>query len=262
MFDWNIDELTDKVIPPLFTYRQIINRHNYKSKVNDVTLVNWGQNDYFLGSIYDKEKGNYHLNMSKELTKSLIYWLKTEAPRHDGGFGYPEINIRPDILGTKDGLAQAPYIRESRRIKALYTIKEQDITVLNNDKLPIFWDTVGIGHYKIDFHVTTITHRSLFKDTQPFEIPLGALIPIRTTNLLAASKNIGCTHITNGCYRLHPIEANIGESAGYFAAYCLDLNIDPQVIYENKDMVADFQEKLINFGVELHWKPEVLNGKK
>ena len=34
------------------------------------------------------------------------------------------------------------------------------------------------------------------------------------TNLLPAGKNIGTTHITNGCYRLHPVEWNIGEVAG------------------------------------------------
>jgi FAD dependent oxidoreductase len=33
-------------------------------------------------------------------------------------------------------------------------------------------------------------------------------------NLLPACKNIGATHITNGCYRLHPVEWNIGEAAG------------------------------------------------
>ena len=39
----------------------------------------------------------------------------------------------------------------------------------------------------------------------PFQIPLGALIPERVTNLLPACKNLGVTHITNGCYRLHPV---------------------------------------------------------
>ena len=48
----------------------------------------------------------------------------------------------------------------------------------------------------------------------PFELPLGALLPVRTRNLLPAAKNIGTTHITNGCYRLHPVEWNAGEVAG------------------------------------------------
>lgn len=32
---------------------------------------------------------------------------------------------------------------------------------------------------------------------------------------MGINKNIGITHITNGCYRLHPVEWNIGEAAGY-----------------------------------------------
>jgi hypothetical protein len=33
-------------------------------------------------------------------------------------------------------------------------------------------------------------------------------------NLLPAAKNIGTTHITTGCHRLHPVEWNVGEVAG------------------------------------------------
>ncbi len=39
-----------------------------------------------------------------------------------------------------------------------------------------------------------------------FQIPPGALIPRRIENLLPACKNLGTTHITNGCFRLHPVE--------------------------------------------------------
>jgi hypothetical protein len=46
--------------------------------------------------------------------------------------------------------------------------------------------------------------------TRPFQIPMGALILVRIRNLLAAAKNIGTTHITNG---LHPVEWNTGEAA-------------------------------------------------
>ena len=39
-------------------------------------------------------------------------------------------------------------------------------------------------------------------------------LPVRIGNLIAGGKNLGTTHITNGCYRLHPVEWNIGEAAG------------------------------------------------
>jgi len=43
-------------------------------------------------------------------------------------------------------------------------------------------------------------------------------------NLLPACKNLGVTHITNGCYRLHPVEWNIGEAVGALAAFCVRKN--------------------------------------
>ena len=43
----------------------------------------------------------------------MLYWMQTEAPRPDGGTGFPGLRLRPDVMGTADGLAQAPYHRES-----------------------------------------------------------------------------------------------------------------------------------------------------
>ena len=83
-----------------------------------------------------------------------------------------------------------------------------------------FADSVGIGSYRIDLHPTTGGDNYIDVSSLPFQIPLGALIPQRVENLLPACKNLGVTHITNGCYRLHPVEWNIGEAAGALAAHC------------------------------------------
>jgi hypothetical protein len=68
----------------------------------------------------------------------------------------------------------------------------------------------------------------------PFQILLGALIPRRLENLLPASKNLGGTHITNGCYRLHPVEWNGGEAAGALAAFCLTCKEPPRHVRKTK----------------------------
>ncbi|MEG0615016.1 MAG: FAD-dependent oxidoreductase, partial [Oscillospiraceae bacterium] len=91
----------------------------------------------------------------------------------------------------------------------------------------------------------------------PFEIPLSALVPISMKNLIPSCKNIGCTHLTNGCYRLHPVEWNIGEVAGLFAAYCLDNNLTPAEVLETN--VGDFQKILQQNGIQLHWDFEKMN---
>src|SRR5699024_11797435 len=46
-------------------------------------------------------------------------------------------------------------------------------------------------------------------------------------NLVPANKNIGTTHITNGAYRLHPVEWSIGEAVGALAEICHRHNVDP-----------------------------------
>ena len=93
--------------------------------------------------------------------------------------------------------------------------------------------------------------------TRPFQIPLGALIPVRVRNLLAAAKNIGTTHITNGCYRLHPVEWNIGEAAGAFACFCLDNSATAASAYANIALRTAFQRSLLLEGVPLIWHLDV-----
>src|SRR5690606_26382289 len=111
--------------------------------------------------------------------------------------------------------AMRPYIRESRRIRAEFTVTEQQVGVEARQGLgasnrsEIFDDSVGIGYYRIDLHPSSGGPEGprTYVDiaSHPFQIPLGALIPERVENLLPANKNLGTTHITNGCYRLHPV---------------------------------------------------------
>jgi len=75
-------------------------------------------------------------------------------------------------------------------------------------------------------------------------------------NSQAAGKNIGTTHITNGCYRLHPIEWNIGEVAGLLAAHCLNQNLTPHQVQADDTKLAGFQSRLTTEGIETRW-PDV-----
>lgn len=95
--------------------------------------------------------------------------------------------------------------------------------------------------------------------TRPFRIPLRSLLPRDAENYIAAGKGIGVTHITNGCYRLHSIEWNIGESAGALAAWCLDRGVSPKSVAARPAAVGDFQSLLRKLGVELEW-PQVEKG--
>lgn len=249
---------------PLFTYRRVVCRDHYppESAPQEVTIVNWPQNDYFVGSVIDQPEAVVaeRLNDARQLSLSLLYWLQTEAPRGDGGAGYPGLTLRPDITGTDDGLAMAPYYREARRLKAQFTVLEQHISPVFRPGANLaepFADSVGIGYYRIDLHMSTGGDNYIDIPCLPFRIPLGALIPVRVRNLLPACKNLGVTHITNGCYRLHPVEWNIGEAAGLLAAFCLQRDTEPQQVRATPALLAEFQTLLTRQGIPLQWPADL-----
>ena len=256
------DQSKDPGDKDLWAFRRILSRRVLRPgfAASDVTIVNWPMIDYLPGSIIDVSEAEQakHLEGARDLSLSMLYWLQTEAPRPDGGTGWPGLRLRGDVMGTDDGLAKAPYIRESRRIQARRTIVEQDLSLAvrgEHGAVP-YPDSVGIGMYRIDLHPSTGGDTYIDVASCPFQIPLGALIPVRLRNLLPAGKNMGTTHITNGCYRLHPVEWNVGEVAGSLAAHCLDGGLEPHQVHETERLLAAFQDELVRDGVELAW-PEI-----
>ncbi len=250
----------------LWEYRRIINKNNFRpgSYRSDITIVNWPQNDYMAGNLIGAGPADFnrHIESAKQLSLSLLYWLQTEAPRPDKGYGWPGLRLRNDIMGTEDGLAKYPYIRESRRIKAEFTILEEHVgkdnrSMVTGKKDGItaaeFYDSVGIGYYHIDLHPTCAGNNYIDFDSLPFQIPLGALIPQRVNNLIPANKNIGTTHITNGCYRLHPVEWSIGEAAALLIAFSKDKNVGPREVREKKKLLEEFQKFISSQGIETQW---------
>ena len=273
MLDWtythpiSLDPITATFDPArgegsLWRYRRLIGRASYAagSEPHEVALVNWPQNDYLEGNIIDKppEEVVHHLQQARELSLCLFYWMQTEAPRADGGVGFPGLYLRPDVMGTDDGLAKAPYIREARRIRARFTVTEEHVgrEARGSDQAAPFGDSVGVGCYRIDLHPSTGRDNYIDVSSLPFQIPLGALVPERIENILPACKNIGSTHISNGCYRLHPVEWNIGEAAGALAAFCIDGGHVPQQVHESDALTERVQNVLRTDGFELEW-PQV-----
>ncbi|QQE13984.1 FAD-dependent oxidoreductase [Planctomycetota bacterium] len=221
-----------------------------------ITMVNWSQNDYYGGCVYEVDDAEHHKKMAKQLSLCWFYWMQTEAPRLNGGVGYPGLRLRGDVLGTEDGFAKSIYIRESRRIKAAFTLTENHISQNVREEqgeAERFWDSIGLGQYHLDLHISTEGDSSCFVPTYPYQIPLGSLVPIRMKNLIPACKNFGTTHLSNGCAREHPIEWNVGEVAGVFADECITQSESVQGLYGNKEKVAALQSRLVQEGVKLDW---------
>ena len=251
----------------LWTYRRIIDESLFQRGrfPSDVSLINWPQNDYLLGNLINvsDDESARHIARAKQLSLSLLYWLQTETPRPDGGTGFPGLRLRADLMGTKDGLAKAPYVRESRRIRAEFTVLEEHVgreqrAMVSGDPIAsvraaAFADSVGVGSYSIDLHPSSGGDNYIDFESLRFQVPLGSLLPIRMRNLLPACKNIGTTHITSGCYRLHPVEWGIGEAAGCLVSFALQKKETPHAIRANPQLLHDFQKLIRQQGVETEW---------
>ena len=247
--------------PDLWNFRRYFYKENFDIKlfISDITALMVGNEykDGVLCGVSESER-NLHIFKSKELSKSLVYYLQNEVP-FKGGYGIPGLRISKSAFESEDGLAIYPYIRESRRIKSIFTIKEQDFLIQEHPEGPVnYFDTVGLAGYRIDIHeksrkmdvsITSAVHGHHW--TQ--QIPLGALIPVRIKNLIASCKNIGTTHVTNGSYRLHPVEWNIGEAAGALAAFCIRNEKLPIEVRNKECYLNDFQKELTKRGVEMYW---------
>ncbi|KPQ38221.1 MAG: FAD dependent oxidoreductase [Phormidium sp. OSCR] len=118
--------------------------------------------------------------------------------------------------------------------------------VTRRSRATLFPDTVGIGHYAIDFHPCMALsppeapgnyerpgERRGQGRAFPFQIPLRALIPQRLDNLLVAGKSIATSHIAAAAYRVHSFEWSAGAAAGTTAVFALEQDLAPYELVDN-----------------------------
>ncbi|MGB7494578.1 MAG: FAD-dependent oxidoreductase [Candidatus Acidiferrum sp.] len=242
-----------------WTYRRLIAKEQFKPGTfsSDLSMINWDSNDVcdqgLLSPVADEQAKA--LQHGKQVSLAFAWWLQHDVPRDDGnGTGYPDLGIVFAALGTTDGLSQFPYVREARRMKALLTIREQDLATAGARAVS-FRDSVGIGQYPIDIHACGSSPH--LPPSKPYQIPLGALLSANISNLIAASKNIGTTHITNGAYRVHPTEWATGFAAGVVAAAAVSKSVAPKEIDGSPARLRELQRKLIAEGQPLVWFDDV-----
>ncbi len=204
---------------PFFSWRRI--------KSPNVALMNWPRQDYHEESILDRTPADQAriLQQAKRTSYAFLAWLQ-----HD--LGHPELKFLPEQMGTADGLSMYPYIRESRRMVARETVREQDIVAEFQPGLRArhFPASAGTGFYMVDIHPCGANEKGRMMMPRPFQIPVGSLLPKDPIeNFLPAGKNIGVTHLTNGAYRLHPIEWNVGEAAATLATLAPGQSLDREL---------------------------------
>ncbi|MGL4883031.1 MAG: FAD-dependent oxidoreductase, partial [Waterburya sp.] len=119
--------------------------------------------------------------------------------------------------------------------------RDMDIEAIQRrTRSSIYPDSVGVGHYAIDFHpcmkqsppekagnTEKEGERQGGGQAYPFQIPLRAMIPQNIDNLIVAGKSIATSHIAAAAYRVHSFEWSSGVAAGTTAVFGLDNEIMP-----------------------------------
>ncbi len=119
--------------------------------------------------------------------------------------------------------AIAPHIgvRETRRIKGVYTLNVDD--VVEGRK---FDDPIAKNNYPVDIH-SPDGHGTSFKPLGPsvyYEIPYRCLVPKNIDNLLVAGRCISATHEALSSTRIMPVCMATGQAAGLASVISLKRN--------------------------------------
>jgi hypothetical protein len=224
---------------------------NYGRLPGGLLMINWPirGNDYgekvdrLIGSTASRQE---FLQESLWHSQSFARFIQTQlGPRYglaENIFPISNIENQPNS-SLLSAFALHPYYRESRRLRGISTVTEQDILPIVGGrvaKLPInsqgICETIAIGNYANDHHYPSgdiplqpksIRWGGRWTGT-PFTIPYSALIPESADGLLVCEKNISVSHIANGATRLQPVVMNIGQAAGMAAALCAEAGCVPR----------------------------------
>ena len=197
---------------------------------------------------------------ARQLSLSLLYWMQTEAPRPDGGTGYPGLRLRRDVARHDDGLAKAPYIRESRRIGAELTVRgaaRRGRGAAGRRPGAEFPDSVGVGSYRIDLHPRPAA--GTYVDIASLPVP----DPARRADPAPAGEPAAGRQEP----RRHPHHQRLLPAApgrverrrgGRGPGRVLPRpRSSPRAVRDTPALLADFQQTLRGLDVQLAWPAEI-----
>ncbi len=225
---------------------------NYGRLPGDRFMINWPihGNDYGEGVdriIGTEAQRTAYAHEAQRHSLAFAYWIQQKLGNR---YGLAE-NVFPSTPSRlHPSLALHPYHRESRRLKGITTVREQDllpatqataplpfhISAMGCDQVDLCCTPIVIGNYANDHHYPSgdipLAPKSIpwggrWTGT-PFTIPFTALIPEQLDGFLSCEKNISITHMANGATRLQPVVLNLGQAAGMAAALCIQHQMEPR----------------------------------
>ena len=189
----------------------------YGKLPNKKYMINWPAygNDIYLNLIHrSNQQRKKDLDSAKQLTLRYIYFMQTEL-------GFRHLGLADDEFPTVDRLPLIPYNREGRRMQGLTRFKIQHIARPFREEEPLYRTGISVGDYPVDQHhrknPNAPQHLS-FYSVPSFNVPLGAVIPLKAHGILAAEKAISVSNIVNGSTRLQPCVLLTGQAVGLLAA--------------------------------------------
>ncbi|MFN0118982.1 MAG: FAD-dependent oxidoreductase [Blastocatellia bacterium] len=146
-----------------------------------------------------------------------------------------------------DWVGMLPGKREARRLVGDHMLTQMDLMGLN----PEFDDAVCIGGWNLDEHPPTgfenpeLPPFVSIKLKDVYNIPLRSLYSKNIRNLFMAGRNISATHTAFSSTRVMGTCAVEGQAVGTAAALCLQHNLLPRGLYENKARLKELQQTLL-----------------
>jgi hypothetical protein len=179
----------------------------------------------------------------KQYTLEFIHFLISDPSVPDAvRRKYAELGLCKDEFTNYDHFSPALYIRESRRMKGLYVIRQDDIL-----KTPVKEDPIAISSFPIDSHDCQrialkggglINEGTIFpvrrknpKQGYPYHVPYRSILPKsqQCDNLLVPVA-LSCTHVGISSLRIEGTWMIIGQSAGVAAALAAKHDVAVQAL--------------------------------
>jgi hypothetical protein len=139
-----------------------------------------------------------------------------------------------------------PGKRESRRIAGDHILTQSDL-----QSTVQFPDRVAYGGWPIDDHPpvgigqTDVPPTREVDFSRPYHIPLRALYSRNRSNLFMAGRNISATHVALASTRVMATCSTMGQAVGTAAAWCVQHDINPRSLANDRDELAHFQQELL-----------------
>lgn len=116
-------------------------------------------------------------------------------------------------------------IRESRRIKGVYELTDEDMLLYRK-----FSDSIGRSNYPVDVHGYNLLNKHVDlenRDSVPYyDIPYRCMLPAGVKGLIVAGRCISATFIAQSSLRVQPTVRAMGEAAGIAAAMSIKKGVD------------------------------------